>query len=299
MMITFQGNYSPLVTPIDRTDHVDLAALRQVVRYQLDAGMDGFYVCGGTGEGLLLTSSERKSVLETVLDEVKGRVGVIAHIGAFQTADTLELARHAGDAGVDAIAAIPPAYFYKPDTLGLVQYYTQVAGASAAPLFVYNIPGRVGITMTPALFDQLMSVPNIVGMKDSSGDLFTMGLLFTGGRTPLIFEGNETVLLPALLYGACGGIGTTHNITPRLFARMWRQYQAGDIAGAAKTQLRINELLDAIVPITGPVMNGAKEIMEWMGLPCGVLRSPNRSLTDEERAELKRRLDASGFFDEL
>ena len=174
-MITFQGNYSPIVTPFDADGQHDLSALRQVVRYQLDAGMDGFYVCGGTGEGLLLTTAERKTVLETVLDEVAGRVGVIAHIGAFQTADTLELARHAGEVGVDAIAAIPPAYFYKPDTLGLVNYYTQVAGASAAPLFVYNIPQRVGVQMTPALFDQLMSVPNIIGMKDSSGDLYAMG----------------------------------------------------------------------------------------------------------------------------
>ena len=297
-MITFQGNYSPIITPIDSQDRVDLASLRQVVRYQLDAGMDGFYVCGGTGEGLLLTVSERKAVLETVLDEVKGRVGIIAHVGAFQTADTLELARHAGDAGVDAVAAIPPAYFYKPDTLGLVRYYTQVAGASAAPFFVYNIPQRVGINMTPALFDQLMSVPNIIGMKDSSGDLYAMGLLFTGGRTPLIFEGSETVLLPALLYGACGGIGTSHNILPRHFAQMWRLYQAGDIAGAASVQRRINEFLGEIIPITGPILNGTKEIMEWMGLPCGTLRSPNRPLTEEERTELKRRLEKAGFFDE-
>jgi len=298
-MTTFHGNYSPLVTPLNSEGQVDLSSLRQIVRYQLDAGMDGFYVCGGTGEGLLLTVSERKTVLEAVLDEVKGSVGIIAHIGAFQTPDTLELARHAGDAGADAIAAIPPAYFYKPDTVGLVNYYTEVAGASDAPLFVYNIPQRVGITMTADLFDRLMSVPNIVGMKDSSGDLFAMGLLFTGDRKPLIFEGNETVMLPALLFGACGGIGTAHNVAPRLFARMWQAYQAGDIKGAANIQLRINELLDAIIPVTGPILNGVKEIMEWMGLPCGRLRSPNRPLTEDECTELKGRLEKAGFFDEL
>ena len=124
-------------------------------------------------------------------------------------------------------------------------------------------------------------------------------MLCAGDRTPLIFEGNETLLLPALLYGACGGIGTSHNILPRHFARMWRQYQAGDIAGAASTQLRINELLGEVIPITGPILNGAKEILGWMGLPCGALRSPNRPLTDEESAELKRRLEGAGFFDEL
>lgn len=298
-MMSFKGNYSPLVTPLTGEDRIDLPALRKIVEYQLDAGMDGFYVCGGTGEGLLLTVSERKEILETVLDEVDDRAGVIAHIGAFQTADTLELARHAGEAGADAIAAIPPAYFYKPDTLGLVNYYTQVAGASTAPLFVYNIPQRVGISMTAELFDRLMSVPNIVGMKDSSGDLYAMGLLFSGGREPLIFEGNETLVLPALLFGACGAIGTSHNLTPRLFAKMWQVYQAGDIEHAARIQLRINELLNAIIPVTGPILNGLKEIMEWMGLPCGRLRSPNRPLTEEEHTELRSRLERVGFFAEL
>ena len=298
-MTIFQGNYSPIVTPFDAQGRVDPVALHRIIQYQLDAGMDGFYVCGGTGEGLLLTVEERKSVLENVLDKLRGRAGVIAHIGAFQTADTLELARHAGEAGADAIAAIPPAYFYKPDTVGLVRYYAEVAEASAVPLFVYNIPQRVGITMTPDLFDRLMSVPNIVGMKDSSGDLFSLGLLFSGKRNPVIFEGSETLMLPALLFGACGCIGTGHNIVPRLFANLWRRFQAGDVADAARIQLRINELLAAIIPITGPILNGTKEILDWMGLPCGTLRSPNRPLTDEESARLRASLDRAGFFEEL
>ena len=298
-MATFHGNYSPIVTPFDQQGNFDPVALRKIIRYQLKAGMNGFYVCGGTGEGLLLTVEERKEALETVLDEVGGRVGVIAHIGAFQTADTLALAKHAGEAGADAIAAIPPAYFYKPDTLGLVRYYTQVAEASNVPLFVYNIPQRVGITMTQELFDQLMSVPNIAGMKDSSGDLFALGLFFSGGKRPLIFEGLETLMLPAMLYGACGGIGTSHNIMPRLFAQMWTAYQSKDIEAATQIQLRVNELVQAIAPLTGPILNGVKEILDWMGLPCGQLRSPNRPLTEEERPHLRSALDRAGFFDEL
>ena len=177
-MTAFKGIYPAIVTPFDQAGAFSPAAMRAVVQYQLKAGVHGFYICGGTGEGLLLTVDERQAVLETVLQEVAGRAQVIAHVGAFQTADTLALARHAGQAGADAIAALPPAYFYKPDTLGLIRYYSEVASASSLPLLVYNIPHRVGINMTQGLFDQLLEIPNVVGMKDSSGNIYALSLFF-------------------------------------------------------------------------------------------------------------------------
>ena len=105
-----RGICPAIVTPLHRKGQFDAAAMRRIVQYQLRCGVDGFYVCGGTGEGLLLTATERQAVLKTVLDETAGQAAVIAHIGAFQTADTLKLARHASDAAADAIAAMPPAY---------------------------------------------------------------------------------------------------------------------------------------------------------------------------------------------
>lgn len=296
-MRKLEGVYPALVTPLDDSGAFDPIAMRKIVRYQMDAGVDGFYVCGGTGEGLLLPRAEREKALQTVVDEVQGQAGVIAHVGAFQTTETLALARHASTLGVDAIAALPPAYFYKPDTLALVRYYSAVAAASAAPLLVYNIPQRTSVTMTAELFDRLMAIENVVGMKDSSGNLYTLGLLCARDSKPVIFEGDDTVLLPALLAGACGGIGASYNLMPRLFVRVWQAFQAGDMAAASAAQLRINEIISAL--LTVELIAGVKQTLDWMGLPCGQPRSPIRPLTDEETARLRRALEGVGFFDAM
>jgi N-acetylneuraminate lyase len=296
-MRELKGIYPAIVTSFDDTGAYTSESMRRIVRHQLEAGVDGFYVCGGTGEGLLLTRNERQAVLETVLDEVKGDAGVVAHIGAFQTTETLALARHASEVGVDAIAALPPAYFYRPDTLALIRYYTAVAEASSVPLLIYNIPQRTGITMTQDLFDRLLELPNIVGMKDSSGDVYSLGLFSAGRTAPVIFEGEDTVLLAGLLAGACGGIGATYNIMPRLFVQLWNAFQAKDLDAAAKTQGRINELISALEVVD--LFGGLKQTLAWMGLECGEPRTPNRPLTADETVKLRRSLEKASFFEEL
>ena len=246
---------------------------------------------------MLLTVEERRAVLETALDEVNGRAAVVAHVGAFQTADTLTLAKHASVAGADAIAALPPAYFYTPDDLGLVRYYTDVAEVSDVPFLVYNIPQRTGISMTRDLFNRLLDVRNIVGMKDSSGDIVSMGLYFTGERSPVIFQGADSLMLGGLLAGACGGIGLSYSMMPQLFVKLWKAYQGKDLETSAQTQLRINELIDALKVVD--VFGGIKQTLAWMGLPCGVPRTPNRPLTKKEATRLRRSLEGVGFFEEV
>jgi N-acetylneuraminate lyase len=293
-MRQFAGIYPAIVTAFDDHGEFDPSAMRRIVQHQLAAGVDGFYLCGGTGEGMLLTVPERQAVLETVLDEVAGRAGVIAHVGAFQTADTLELARHASRVGVDAIAALPPAYFYTPDTLALVRYYTSLAEASQVPLLIYNIPSRMGITMTRDLYDQLLQVPNIIGMKDSSGAVYAMGLFFAGGKTSVIFHGEDTVLLGGVLAGACGGIGATYNIMPDLFVQLWQAFQRGDMDTAGQTQLQINQRINALQVVD--LFGAIKQTLAWMELPCGVPRTPLRPLTDPEVEKLRSALEQVGFF---
>ena len=292
-----QGIYPATVTPFDESGEYDEAAMRRIVDHQLEAGAHGFYLCGGTGEGLLLRADERQAVLETVVDQVRGRAGIIAHVGAFQTAETVALAAHAGPAGADAVAALPPAYFYKPDAPALVRYYTEVAAATDLPVLIYNIPQRTGIAMTQELLGELLGVDNIVGMKDSSGDLFSLGKFLSGGLRPVIFDGEDTVLLGALLAGACGGIGATYNMMPGLFVDLWNAYQARDMDAAAAVQVRINELIGALSGAGVDLFAGLKQTMAWMGLPCGVPRTPLRPLTAAETAMLRRSLEDAGFFE--
>ena len=291
-----KGICPAIVTPFDKQGALDTPALRRIVQHQLRAGVDGFYVGGGTGEGLLMSQAERQAALEAVIDEVQGRALVIAHIGAFRTPETLELARHASEVGADAIAALPPGYFYKPDALGLVRYYTAVAEASRVPLLVYNIPQRTGISMSSELFERLLKISPIVGMKDSSGNIFALGLFFSNGAKPVIFQGEDTLLLAGLLAGACGGIGATYNIMPQLFVKLWRCFQSNDLQGAAQTQARINEIINAL--LTVDLFGGLKQTLAWMGLECGEPRSPNRPLTEEETAKLHASLTSVNFFGE-
>ncbi len=296
-MKELKGILPAIVTPFDKEGAVDAAAMRKIIRHQLSAGVHGFYLTGGTGEGLLLTQKERQDLLETTLDEVNGRGLVIAHVGAFQTAETIALARHAGKAGADAIAALPPSYFYKPDVHGLVRYYTELAAASTVPVLVYNLPQRTGITMTQDTFERLLRIDNIVGMKDSSGNVYALGLYFCGGKKPVIFNGEDTVLLYGLLAGACGGVGASYNVMPQLFVKVWDAFQAKDMDLAARTQLRINDIINALLSVD--LFGGVKQMMAWMDLPCGEPRTPNRPLTAEETTRLRKALDDLNFFSEV
>ena len=295
-MKKLEGILPATVSPNKEDGSFDAATMRRVVRHQLDAGSDGVYVCGGTGEGLLMSREDRAQALETVLDEVNGAATVIAHIGAFQTGETVALARHASDTGADAIAALPPAYFYVPDDDGMVEYYRTIADASDVPLLIYNIPQRTHITMTESLFTRLLEIPNVVGMKDSSGDIFSLGNLVANTDDPVIFEGEDATVLWALMAGANGGIGSTYNVMPHLYVNMWRAFQDGSTDAAVRTQLRINEIIAVLVRTS--VISSVMKTMEFIGLPCGRPRSPNRALSDSESADLRAGLEAVGFFDE-
>ena len=151
--------------------------------------------------------------------------------------------------------------------------------------------------MTRDLFEQLLQVENIIGMKDSSGDIYAMGLFLAIAEKPVIFNGEDSVILSALLSGACGGICAYINTMPKLFVKLWDAYQAKDVDRAVQFQLRLNELMSAMEAVE--LFGGIKQVMAWMGLGCGVPRSPLGPLTDEDTAKLRRELERVGFFNSL
>lgn len=296
-MSNLSGIFPATVTAFDSDGEFDAAAMRRIIRYQLGAGVHGLYVCGGTGEGLLLTTVEHRAVIETVVDEVAGAVPVVSHVGAFQTADTLARARDARAVGVDAVSALPPAYFYKPDDEGLLQHYSVLAeAASPLPLLIYNIPQRTGVAMTPELYGRMLEIDNVVGMKDSTGDVYAIGQFISQQPEAVVLGGADSVLLGTLLAGAQGGIGLSYNLVPQQFVRLWDAVQAADMSAAAAVQEQINACIAAISTVE--VVAAAKQTMNWMGLPCGLPRTPIRSLDEQEQNRLRVALDAIGFFDE-
>ena len=293
-MREMKGIYPATVTAFDADGALDTEAMRRIVCHQLDAGVHGLYICGGTGEGLLLTVEERLRAIETVVDEVSGRAGVIAHIGAFRIDETIAVARRAGDLGVDAVAALPPSYFYVPDTAGLIEHYTELAAAATAPLLIYNLPQRTGVTMTKELFDPLMQLDNVIGMKDSSGNVKELGSFMTDHPDAVIFNGEDTGLGAGLLAGACGGIGATYNVMPDLYVQLWGAVQTGDMETLERTHARMHQIWKACLSVD--LFGGVKQTLAWMGLPCGAPRRPLRPLTADDTALLRRNLEAIDFF---
>lgn len=295
-MTAIDGILSAIITPFDQNGVVNTAVIRDLVRFQIGAGLKGFFVNGGTGEGLLLDPDERKLILETVLDEVNGEVPVIAHIGAVATRTATDLAAHALAVGTTAISAIPPIYF-RVDMLALKEHYQQIAlAAPGLPLWLYNIPGATGVTVTTDMFAELLEIPEIAGIKYTSYDFFNMRAMIEVGeaRGITVLSGPDEMCLPALTMGVNGAIGTTYNILPGLFAKLYDSFRAGDLATAQDCQYKANRVIKAFVSVPSSI-GAIKEILGKMGMDCGVPRRPLRPLTSPEKELLWKKLDEAQF----
>jgi N-acetylneuraminate lyase len=296
-MKRFQGIFPAIMTPFDFAGQVSEARLRKMVDYSLKVGVDGFYLCGGGGEGLLLTFEERAKVLEIVVEQVAGRATIIAHVGAFQIPDTLALARHAREAGADAVASMPPAYFYYPGLTGLVKFYQQLAEASELPVLAYNIPGRLPLNLDVETFEELVQIPGVIGLKDSSGDLYQISLMNTindGNIT--VLNGGDQVLFFSLMAGCTGGVGSTYPVMLDLFVDLYRAFARKDFETALRLQQQANRNIRELLRFEG--LGAIKEVLKWIDLDAGDPRAPGEPLQPEEAARLKAGLDAVGFFDQ-
>lgn len=281
-----RGILPALLTPMDDAGSaVDHATLQQLVEFHIDSGASGFFVCGGSGEGLLLTPIERQAVLETVMSTVAGRVTIIAHIGALDTATARHLAAHAAALGVDAVAAVPPVYF-RVDDEALYEHYRLIAEAAAGtPVYPYNIPSATGVEITARTMAKLLDIPAVRGIKYSSYNLYDMHKIIELAPSDFsMLSGFDEVCLPALIMGAHGAVGSTYNVLPATFAALYQALQAGDIAAAQELQFRANRVIDVLLSV--PLIAGLKAVLSSWGYPCGGPRRPQRVITAEERERL-------------
>lgn len=281
-----RGILPALLTPMsDDGARIDEAALRELVEFQIGRGVSGFFVCGGSGEGLLLTPEERRAVLAGVIEAARGRVAIIAHIGALDTATAQGLAAHAAALGADAVAAVPPVYF-RVDESALVDHYRMIAEAAGGlPVYPYNIPSATGVEITASVMARLLEVPAIGGIKYSSYNLYDMRNIIdlAPGRITML-SGFDEVCVAALAMGAHGAIGSTYNVMPATFAAIYRAMQAGDLAAAQALQLRANRVIRAL--LSAPLIAGLKAVLSAWGISCGAPRRPQRPLTPAERDRL-------------
>lgn len=281
----YHGIYAALVTPYTSGGEVDYDELQKLVCHLIDQGLDGFYVNGSTAEAFLLSREEREKILEAVLQANGGRARVICHVGAISTDEAIRYTRHAERAGADAVSAISP-FYYKFSHREIVQYYNDIMGATALPMFVYNFPNFSGFSLTPEILDELARNQNLAGVKFTSSDMFLLEQIKTSHPEMAVWNGFDEMLASGLMAGADGGIGSTYNCMPKLARKVYDAFRAGDLAEAQEKQRQMNQVIKVIG--TYGVFASVKEILEMEGFHLNGVRRPFAPMGEEGRAQLHR-----------
>lgn len=290
----FRGVYPALVTPLDADGNVNGGVIQDLVDWHLEVGVDGFYVAGGTGEGLLLSQQQRRDLTEVVVRATAGRCPVIVHVGDVSTRSTIELTHHAESAGAEAISAIPPIY-YGVDQNSIVEHYSAIAAASSLPLFLYHIPGATHSPMTVELMASLIEIPTVKGIKFSDYNHFLMRQIGLLRSDLVVFSGFDDVFVSGLIMGADGGIGLTYNFMPQLFVGIYKAVQAGNLAKARELQWTVCDMVETLLGISGSPISSAKVLLRHLGFEVGESQRPVLPLTTKEEEIVVSRMIELGL----
>lgn len=293
--VKFSGVMSALVSCIDDQGNVKEDSMKRLMNWHMDAGLGGFYLCGGTGEGPVLQMETRMRIAEVAKETARPGTKLIAHVGAIDLTTAKKLARHAGEIGMDAISSVPPFFFHYGEK-EIADYYRALADASGLPVLMYASP-LSGVNITWDMVDRLMDIPGMIGLKWTSYDYFTMHRIksLRGGNINVI-NGSDECLLCGLTMGADGGIGATYNVMPKLFAEIYRSYQDGDMETARAAQFKANKLIEILLKFG--VVCGIKDMLGMIGYDCGEQVYPQKRFTEEERAAFRAALKAIRYEEE-
>ena len=290
-----KGILPALVTPFtDNGKDLSEDRLRNLVNRCIELRVSGVVPCGTTGEFVNLTVDEKKRLIDIVVDEVNGRVAVVAGTGASGTVQALEMTKYAKDAGADAALIVTP-FYLKPTDRGIYEHFYTIATEVDLPIILYNIPQCTGVWLTWQMVEDLAEIPNIVGLKDSSGELKYILAVLEKVRDKInVMCGYDEVVLPALAAGASGAILASANVIPDFWVDIYDSVQKGSLKKARELQFKIQKIA-RIIAKSGPV--GTKEALNMMGIKVGPVRRPlsvGGELTYEEREELRLDLEKIG-----
>ena len=289
------GIIPPVVTPMTVDGELDLPGLRAHIDFLLSQGVHGIFVLGTTGEFYALSEAEKQAVVADAVTHVGTRSAVFVGTGAETTREVVRLTAMAQREGAAGVSVITP-YFIKPTQPELIDHFRRVAESTSLPVVLYNNPATCGgVNIEPDTVAKLAEVPNIIGIKDSSGDLQnTIELIkITPPDKFSVLMGRDTLLLAALMFGAKGAIPATCNIAPHLCVGIYQSYMQGDIANAKQFQDQLAPVRMALTLGTG---NGAvKEAMILLGRSAGPNRLPIAPLSEEKREKLKAVLSKAGL----
>lgn len=283
----FKGMATAMVTPMTTTG-VDYKTLAQFIEFQLENGINALVAVGTTGESATLTPAERREVIRFTVERVAGRVPVIAGTGTNDTSHVLEYTRSACGDGADAVLVVTP-YYNKATQNGLFAHYSAVADVAEKPVIMYNVPTRTGCNLAPATVARLAEHPNIVGLKEASGNMAqVVDIIARCGDKLDIYSGEDGITVPMMAMGGVGCISVLSNVAPRLAVEMSDKFFAGDVAGAAKLQCRLLPLINALFSEVNPIP--AKAAVAAMGFGQEHLRMPLTPMEPANREILLREM---------
>ena len=274
-----------MLTPFDGQDWVDTEVLGRLVDYNLQKGVDGFYVAGSTAEVFLLDAKERLAVMETVSSRAGGKCTLIAHIGCISTKQAIEYAREAKEMGYDAISSVAP-FYYKFSFEEIRRYYFDIEDAVDLPMLIYNFPAFSGVNLTTDNIREFLADDRFLGVKHTSSDFYALEQFKAGFPDKVVYNGYDEMFLAGLSMGADGGIGSTFNFMAEKYIEIRRLFQENDMSAAQALQREVNTILRALVEVG--VMQGEKAIMEGLGFPLGQARSPFAPLSGAQKEKLLR-----------
>ncbi|MEN8710020.1 MAG: 4-hydroxy-tetrahydrodipicolinate synthase [Paracoccaceae bacterium] len=288
----FKGSMPALVTPF-KNDAVDFDALKRLVNWQIESGSHGLVPVGTTGESPTLSHDEHEEVVAKVVEFAAGRVPVIAGAGSNNTAEAIRLMRHAKDVGADAALIVTP-YYNKPTQAGLIAHFTAVTEAVDLPVVIYNIPGRSVVDMSPDTMGALAQLPNIVGVKDATGDLARVSAQrLTCGPEFVQLSGEDATAHGFNAQGGVGCISVTANVAPALCAQLQEATLRGDYAAALEIADRLMPLHHAI--FAEPGLAGAKYGLSLLGLCENEVRLPLLPVSDEVAQRIRAGMIHAGL----
>lgn len=280
----FTGAATALVTPF-LGDSINYPMLEQLLRRQIDAGIDAVVIAGTTGESATLSDGEKLELFRRAKDYVGNRCKIIAGTGSNSTRHTMELSMAAEQTGVDGLLLVSP-YYNKATPEGLYAHYLAVAHSVSLPVILYNVPTRTGVDIPVSVYRRLSRIPNIAGVKESASDItkYTK-ILAQCGSSMAIWAGNDDMATPVIALGGKGVISVLSNILPTETQALARAALDGDFDTAAALQIQLQPLVEALFAEVNPIP--VKQAMQFIGYDCGGCRLPLTPLSDENREKLR------------
>jgi len=266
----------------DELGEISESRTKELCNYLYKKGVKGLYVGGSSGECIYHSLEERKATLKYVAQQLKGKLTLIAHVGAPSTRDSVVLAKYAEELGYDAVSAIPPIYF-KFSESSVYKYWTEIMDATTMPFIIYNIPQTTGFDLSLNLFKKLIENEKVIGVKNSSMPVMDIERFkATAGDNFIVFNGPDEQYVSGRIIGADSGIGGTYGVMPELFLMAEKFVSAGDFENARKIQHDINDIIVALCSLNGSLYSTIKEVLKLNGVYIGSVRGPLESVSGDD-----------------